>query len=264
MVKIIKNITTEAKLSKENEIMGKTLLRIIFKQRNISHPQEYKTEEEIAELLNNKDWKENNQFWLTSQGWISYKTVTRHQIIPHNITTSYDNKLGEQAVEISKLKKELEEKELLIENLESEMKIMEEGSLCHLDAIDTCKNWYFTHHVNPLKGEIQKEREEKKTFIKQLEKANERNKSHEEVIKNQQGRIDELLKNLEKISKKFEEKEVETEKLTDLYLLNKPFPKKPNKFRILGTKVKNKFSKLAEKVKHGSQEMVAQIEVRVK
>ena len=41
-------------------------------------------------------------------------------------------------------------------------------------------------------------------------------------------------------------------------------PKKEDKFKKLGTKIKSKFSQLAKKVKSQTQKMVARIEVKSK
>ena len=38
--------------------------------------------------------------------------------------------------------------------LEKELEFEMASADCHLDAINTCKDWYFTHHVNPLNKEL--------------------------------------------------------------------------------------------------------------
>lgn len=59
--------------------------------------------------------------------------------------------------------------------------------------------------------------------------------------------------------------ELESQQLKkQFYLVNKPLPEIPSKFKQLGTKIKTKFQESAEKVEVSSQKLITKIEVNAK
>ena len=52
--------------------------------------------------------------------------------------------------------------------------------------------------------------------------------------------------------------------LEELYLVNKPLPKKPSRIKLFGEKIRIKFQQLVKKVEFQKQTMIAKIEVPVK
>ncbi len=105
-----------------------------------------------------------------------------------------------------------------------------------------------------LKEEVAEKSKEVKTANENLEKK-------DELIEELRAELKEKLGEIKKVNDKCEK----TEQL--LYLANKSLPslpKKVNKFKQFGTKIKTKFKHLLEKNKSQKQEMIARIEVKVK
>ena len=121
------------------------------------------------------------------------------------------------------LEKELEEKETLIERLESRIEESEAEASCHLDALEVAEKW--------------------KILQQQL--------LRDELAKAHDRRV--LLRKIES----------ENQQLKELYLNVKTLPslpKKQSKFKQLGIKVKTKFQQLIERGKN--QDLIARIEVK--
>ena len=59
--------------------------------------------------------------------------------------------------------------------------------------------------------------------------------------------------------------ELENQQLEkQFYLITKPLPKIPSKFKQLGAKIKTRFQESAEKVEVSSQKLIPEIEVKTK
>lgn len=195
--------------------------------------------------------------------------------------------------ENDKLKKELQEKELRIRNLESEVEESKEEADCHLKALDKAEQWKFkqlahklislnraknmtieynekSHNakikvlekeVSDKTREVGEKSEKIEVLSEDLGVANNMVKQLQTEAEEKDSRIEWFRKELDNSNAKLKE----TEDL--LYLSNKPLPflpKKQNKFKLAGTKLKNKLSQLAEKTKSQTREMVARIEVKSK
>jgi hypothetical protein len=129
------------------------------------------------------------------------------------------------------------------------LELERETADCHLDAIDTCKDWYFTNHVEPLNKELAN----KSNLLLTKQNIIERKDKEIGGLWSELRAEKELLRGARKTIEKKDEL---------LQLANKPLPKIPSKFKIFKSKIKTKFQHLIEKVNHRNQELVAQVEVR--
>jgi len=188
--------------------------------------------------------------------------VKREKRILEGVSLDYLREIVDKKLEINKMNKELEEKELLIKDLKVKFREEEEKALTHLDGIKVCEDWYFTHHINPLNKEVADKSEKIETANKNLE-------IKDEQIKTLQTELEEKTERVEKITEKFEKLETtqkETENL--LYLANKPLPALPketnkqNKLQQLIKKIKVKFQQSIKRKESQEQKMIARIEVK--
>ena len=157
--------------------------------------------------------------------------------------------LEEKVVGLEQTKQELEANQ---KELEKELEFEMASADCHLDAINTCKDWYFTHHVNPLNKELVN----KSNLLSTKKKIIERK---DEVI----GELKSEIKTERELLRNARRKIEDQDKLIKLF--EKPLPEipsKPSKFKIFKSKIKTKFHHLVEKINHQNQELVAQVEVR--
>ena len=157
--------------------------------------------------------------------------------------------LEEKVVGLEQTKQELEANQ---KELEKELEFEMASADCHLDAINTCKDWYFTHHVNPLNKELVN----KSNLLSTKQKIIERK---DEVI----GELKSEIKTERELLRNAHRKIEDQDKLIKLF--EKPLPEipsKPSKFKIFKSKIKTKFHHLVEKINHQNQELVAQVEVR--
>jgi len=157
--------------------------------------------------------------------------------------------LEEKVVGLEQTKQELEANQ---KELEKELEFEMASADCHLDAINTCKDWYFTHHVNPLNKELVN----KSNLLSTKQKIIERK---DEVI----GELKSEIKTERELLRNARRKIEDQDKLIKLF--EKPLPEipsKPSKFKIFKSKIKTKFHHLVEKINHQNQELVAQVEVR--
>jgi len=282
----------EEKLIKENEILGKIVLETILRYSPKNRYWDNKTDEQITELLNQPNWREETKFevannkvtgkpiiynrwtatWAVSarepikiierlkeekEVWEEAKVKNKELEI-----TNYDylKTIADKNVEINKLKKELEEKQILIESLETELEESDEIIDSHEAALETAKEWRLREEKN-LKEKIEEQRDLVFTFTKSL------------VIKERE--FDKLNESYgeehEKLRKETKKNTVKDEKIKELewklYLANKSLPnlpKKSSKLKYLKNKITLKSQQLIEKVKHQSQELLARIEIKTK
>jgi hypothetical protein len=90
----------------------------------------------------------------------------------------------------------------------------------------------------------------------------------DDIIEDRDNTIIDLRKDLKEKQELLDEGDEQNEELKRQLDLERkplpPLPKKQNKFKQLGTKIKTKFQNLVKKVKHQEQELVARIEVNPK
>jgi len=90
-----------------------------------------------------------------------------------------------------------------------------------------------------------------KNFVKHLKEKKTKNGKLQEKIDEEREVTREIREELEELKKQ-------------LYLSNNPLPKKTNKIKMLGEKVKTKFQQLIKREKNESKKLFARIEVRIK
>jgi hypothetical protein len=163
-----------------------------------------------VEELNNKVKKEQNNY-----RWLMWRVG------------EMDASYREKDKRVEDTKKEIEENKILIEDLRTEMELLNEGSESHLDALELAKKWN-DFQKGLLRDELAKK---------------EKNIHNEKTLR--------------------QEAESEKKQLKwELHLNTKPLPKIPSKFKLLRKKIATKFQKLMERNK--KQELVARIEVKNK
>lgn len=276
------NITqNEQKLIKENEILSKIILEIVYRdEKNM-------TDEQIDSLFKREDWKERTEFKLTEHNdgwWMGYKGVHSYLVRPRKplaifkrlikrkeevledkkalerINFDYRKKTEEQGKEISELKKELKEKELLIEKQKEQIAATKLDAETHYDFIGALER---------LNGKVRDElHEEIENNLELLEET-------KSDLEEQKARAKELEKEkevdaeaLQEISEQFEEqKKIVNDLQKQINLDKKPLPKIPSKFKLFKQKTQAKFKQfqhVAKKAKVRTQEFIARIEVKVK
>jgi len=149
---------------------------------------------------------------------------------------------------------EFKNKELIIKELEENLKMEEENANVHLEAIKVCENWYLTHHITPLNKEVAN----KSDLLQASEKIVESQREKIERLEREAIERTELLNEAQRLI----ENQGELLKLTD-----KPLPKIPSKFKLFKEKTKTKFrqfQKVAKKAKAKTREFIARVEVKTK
>lgn len=152
--------------------------------------------------------------------------------------------------EVDELKKELEEKELLVESLEEENDELRLGLEANLDAIKLQENWE-KRKQEKLKEELNSKGETLLQFIGMLAREKVQNEKLQTTITEREENLKEINEKLARVTQKNEE-------------LEKQLCKKRIRFGKLGLKTKAKVRQMAEKAKFRVQELVARIEVKTK
>lgn len=221
--KDLEDKTFEVNFAKEQEKSSKEYYQDLWlKERNKA--------EALNKTLTEKN--ENTQISLLKEQYEKEIRKLKHDIEIVNKNYHYLSVSNlKDIAKLEELEKELEEKELLVEYLEDEIEVMEEGNESHLDALELAKKW------NDLqKGLLRDEIAKKKQ------------KAHDRKI---------LLRKIESENQQLK---------SELYLNTKPLPKTPSKFKVLKERVKTKFQQLIKKQNRQEQKvaMVARVEVKTK
>jgi hypothetical protein len=123
------------------------------------------------------------------------------------------------------------------------------------EALDVTEEWK-NRQVEDLENRIEEQSVLLEKSSDELEKERTSNKELREELDGEKMTTQKLQEELEK------EREQNRELRWQLHLEKKPLPKKG--FRLLGLKIENKFSQLAQKIKSRTQKVVARIEVKTK
>lgn len=246
----------------ETEATGRIILEVLMKENGLS-------QEEINELLDRNCWRKATQFSVKEEDFADYGNYKKKRI---NWKDKEERSLSAEEVlsVIDKKFKEAEKvKELEESNkwLQRELKNAWSAEDTHIEvmhdisALATKEINKHQEQIENLKSESADKSGKIKVLSKDLGIANSMIRQLQTGAEEKDSRIEWFRKELDNSNTKLKE----TEDL--LYLSNKPLPplpKKQNKFKLVGIKLKNKLSQLAEKTKSQVREMVARIEVKSK
>jgi len=153
--------------------------------------------------------------------------------------------LVEKRIENDEIKEKLEEKEVLVKNLENKLQQVELMEKTHIAAFEVSERWN-----KGQKAELIKEYND---VVDLLDEA-------DDIIKDRDSQIKNLKKDLKEKSEMLDEADEQKEELKrQLYLFNKSLPslpKKQSKFKQFKTKAKAKFQQFIERAKTQKQELI--------